>query len=237
MAGESPKKKLILSENDDGDGDEDYDNGRTLGECKLNLAPRKKKLLVFYLNGLLVYKVFCFNKPGIPSDRTSDGKCGNHLVFKRAFAEEFIQFCLERFEVGIWTSAREKTVDGVLDCVMETLRSRLVFVWDQHQLWDHFEGKYSESDTLLIDDQPYKALLNPPYSGIFLDPYNPDNSNDNALDPKKELGEYLDGLAVADDVRLYVKDNPFGQPAISSEHPDWNFYSDVLRKLGKDLHC
>ena len=79
MAGESPKKKLILSENDDGDGDEDYDNERTLGECKLNLAPRKKKLLVFDLNGLLVYKVFCFNKPGIPSDRTPDGKCGNHL--------------------------------------------------------------------------------------------------------------------------------------------------------------
>lgn len=26
------------------------------------------------------------------------------------------------------------------------------------KVWDHFEGKYSESDTLLIDDQPYKAL-------------------------------------------------------------------------------
>lgn len=77
MAGESPKKKLILSENDD--GDEDYDNETTRGECKLNLAPRKKKLLIFDLNGLLVYKVFCFNKPGIPSDRTPDGKCGNHL--------------------------------------------------------------------------------------------------------------------------------------------------------------
>ncbi|XP_062003903.1 uncharacterized protein LOC133721340 isoform X1 [Rosa rugosa] len=256
--GDSYKKNLLSSSNYD--GDEDYDNERTRGICRLNLAPRKKKLLVFDLNGLLVYRVFCFNKSGIPRDRTPDGKCGNHLVFKRAFAEEFMLFCLERFEVGIWTSALEKNVDGVLDCVMEKLRSRLIFVWDQHQctdsgfksletkmkplffkelkrVWDHFEGKFSASDTLLIDDQPYKALLNPPYTGIFLDPYIPDNGTDNALDPKKELGKFLAGLAFADDVQLYVKDNPFGQPAISSEHPDWNFYSHVLRKLGKDLIC
>ncbi|KAL6141804.1 hypothetical protein ACLB2K_060091 [Fragaria x ananassa] len=253
--GDGPKKKLISS---NANGDEDYDNGRTRSICRLNLAPRKKKLLVFDLNGLLVYRVFCFNKGGIPRDRASDGRCGNHIVYKRPFAEEFMLFCLERFEVGIWTSALEKNVDGVLDCVMEKLRSRLIFVWDQHRctdsgyksletkmkplylkelkkVWDHFEGKFSASDTLLIDDQPYKALLNPPYTGIFLDPYIPDNGSDNALDPKKELGEYLAGLAVADDVQLYVKENPFGQPAISSEHPNWNFYSDVLRKLGKYL--
>lgn len=31
----------------------------------------------------------------------------NGAVCRRPFAEEFMQFCLERFEVGIWTSARE----------------------------------------------------------------------------------------------------------------------------------
>ncbi|XP_050380371.1 uncharacterized protein LOC126797713 [Argentina anserina] len=254
--GDGLKKKLISS--NENDGEKHYDNERTQVICTLNLAPRKKKLLVFDLNGLLVYRAFCFNTSVIPRDRAPDGKCGNHLVFKRPFAEEFMLFCLERFEVGIWTSALEKNVDGVLDCLMEKLRSRLIFVWDQHQctdsgfkslekkmkplffkdlkkVWDQFKGKFSASDTLLIDDQPYKALLNPPYSGIFLDPYVPDNGSDNALDPKKELGEYLSGLAVADDVQLYVKQNPFGLPAISSRHPDWNFYSAVIRKLGKYL--
>jgi hypothetical protein len=28
-------------------------------------------------------------------------------VFKRPFSEEFMKFCLERFEVGLWSSAME----------------------------------------------------------------------------------------------------------------------------------
>ncbi|KAK9921148.1 hypothetical protein M0R45_029671 [Rubus argutus] len=70
-----------------------------------------------------------------------------------------------------------------------------------------------------------------PYTGILLESYNPDNASDNALDPKGELGVYLDGLAAANDVQAYVKENRFGVPAISSGHPHCNFYSDVLRGL------
>ncbi|KAM2327126.1 hypothetical protein ACFXTH_013729 [Malus domestica] len=51
--------------------------------------------------------------------------------------------------------------------------------------------------------------------------------------PKGELGKYLDGLADAKDVQIYVKGSPFGQPAISPTHPDWKFYSNVLRRLQK----
>lgn len=28
-------------------------------------------------------------------------------VYKRPYCEEFMKFCLENFEVGIWSSARE----------------------------------------------------------------------------------------------------------------------------------
>jgi hypothetical protein len=28
-------------------------------------------------------------------------------VYKREFSEEFMKFCLERFEVGLWSSAME----------------------------------------------------------------------------------------------------------------------------------
>lgn len=246
MAGESPTKKLILCDGDDDDYNEDPGSECGLSLAKLTLGPRRKNLLVFDLNGLLVYRVYRSNKP--------DGRYGNHLVFRRPFAEEFMQFCLERFEVGIWSSAQEKNVDAVLDCMMANQRTRLLFVWGQSQctdsgfkslekkmkplffkelkkVWHHFEEKHSESDTLLIDDHPYKALLNPPHTGIFLESYNPDNASDNLLDPKGELGVYLDGLAAAKDVQVYVKENPFGLPAISSDHLDWNFYSDVLRGL------
>ncbi|KAG5043847.1 hypothetical protein JHK87_007762 [Glycine soja] len=30
-----------------------------------------------------------------------------NIVFERPFSEEFMKFCLERFEVGIWSSAME----------------------------------------------------------------------------------------------------------------------------------
>ncbi|XP_004303039.1 PREDICTED: probable C-terminal domain small phosphatase [Fragaria vesca subsp. vesca] len=270
MAGKYLGKKVVLSVNEDDDSDHDSvscgsdgndcDNEDTGSHCglslqKLNLGPRKK-LLVFSLNGCLIHRVYGHDKANIPSDRSPDGTYGKHLVFKRPFAEEFMQFCLERFEIGIWSSAQEKHVDGILESVMGRIRNRLSFVWDQAEctdtgfksventrkplfvkdlkgLWKYLDRKYSESDTLLIDDKPYKALLNPPHTGIFLDSYTADNVDDNALDPKGKLGKFLDGLAVAKDVQLYVKDNPFDQPAISQDHPEWKFYSSVLQKLGK----
>ncbi|KAL6145716.1 hypothetical protein ACLB2K_056401 [Fragaria x ananassa] len=109
------REKLILCGDDgDGEGDDEKFNQDT-GIDKLTLEPRRKKLLVFDLNGLLVYRVYRSNKPDVPSDRTPDGKFGNHLVFKRPFAEEFVQFCLERFEIGIWSSALERVQDSKIN--------------------------------------------------------------------------------------------------------------------------
>uniref|UniRef100_A0A803MZP7 Mitochondrial import inner membrane translocase subunit TIM50 n=1 Tax=Chenopodium quinoa TaxID=63459 RepID=A0A803MZP7_CHEQI len=182
-------------------------------------------------------------------------------VYKRPFLDEFMKFCLERFEVGLWSSAQEQNVDLVLDCAFKGLKNRFLFVWDQKQSTDTgfktLENKrkplflkelsklhsylansskgarFSESNTLLIDKDPVKSLCNPAHTGIFPDTYDPSNNNDNALDPKEELGKYLEGLANAedDDVPTYVKANPFGQPAIGPDHPDWDFYSRVRRRL------
>ena len=207
-------------------------------------------------------------------------------VYKRPFCEEFVRFCLERFDVGIWSSARRlvelhlpdlclislldainiiqkfthfsalnmrnrTNLETALDCVIGELKGRLLFVWvgsqirayamnllcikisfgyrfgrteealslslmylsqlsqktttqvvpccliyvltfqDQDdctdsgfstkenknkpiffkelkKLWDNEssnlpwrKGQYSSSNTILIDDKPYKALLNP----------------------------------------------------------------------------
>jgi len=51
------------------------------------------------------------------------------------------------------------------------------------------------------------------------------------IDPNGELCKYLKGLAEAEDVQSYVKDNAFGVPAITSSHPDWDFYSRVRSLL------
>ncbi|XP_050910458.1 uncharacterized protein LOC127125701 isoform X1 [Lathyrus oleraceus] len=240
------------------DSEDDYDDEKDTQEPeldlsleKLNLGP-KKKLLIMNLNGFLLHRVHVRDTKGIPKSRTADYKYRYFLLFKRPFSEEFMKFCLERFEVGIWSSAMEHNIDCALRCAIGSSENKLLFVWDQNKctdsdfkslenekkplffkelkkVWSRVKkgGPYSASNTLLIDDKPYKALLNPPNTTIFTESYDAEDKHDKALDPKGELCKYLKGLAEADDVQAYVKENCFGIPAITSSHSDWSFYSRV----------
>ncbi|CAN6719811.1 unnamed protein product [Malus baccata var. baccata] len=112
------KLQYDSDEVDDDDGDDDC-NEDTGSDCGLSLEKlyigSRKKLVIFSLNGLLVHRVIRYNRAKIPSNRTPDGTYGSYLglttlffdvaVFKRPFCDEFMQFCFERFEVGIWSSA------------------------------------------------------------------------------------------------------------------------------------
>ncbi|MFX6533537.1 HAD family hydrolase, partial [Acinetobacter baumannii] len=156
---------------------------------------------------------------------------GKFYVFKRPFCTEFLKFCFERFEVGLWSSAREHNIDGVLSNITGGARSKLLFVWSQEEcidsgfgclhkeekplflkelkdLWGdkNFKGRFSASNTLLIDDEPHTCLLNPPNTAIFPNPYKKHNRDDTLLGPDGELRKFLDGLADAEDVPSYVKD-------------------------------
>ncbi|CAH1442077.1 unnamed protein product [Lactuca virosa] len=48
-----------------------------------------------------------------------------------------------------------------------------------------------------------------------------------------ELRAFLDGVAEAKDVQSYVKDHPFGEPAITPSHSDWDYYSKIIRFFDK----
>ncbi|OIW19953.1 hypothetical protein TanjilG_30887 [Lupinus angustifolius] len=218
---------------------------------KLNLGPRKK-LLVLNLNGLLVNRIHRSSVNKIPKSSSPDAIYRNFKVFRRPFVEQFMKFCLDRFEVGIWSSAIEHNIEDALSCSIGSSAKKLLFVWDQNQclnsgftslekvtkplffkelkkVWGKIKkgGPYLASNTLLIDDKPYKAFLNPPNTGIFPDSYKVENEDDKALDPKGKLCLYLEGLANANDFPSYVKANPFGQSAITSSHSDWVYYCDV----------
>ncbi|GAB2303389.1 hypothetical protein Dimus_037380 [Dionaea muscipula] len=256
----APRHSLRISKDRDTNCYSDDDEGKDLGLPleKLNLGPRKK-LVILALNGFLVYRTHRY-RGKIPRNRMHDGLFDNHLVYKRPFCQDFMNFCLQRFEIGLWSSGKEHNVYGVLDCVLKELRKRLLFVWDEDKrsyygfksvenkhkplffkelkkVWEMIKppdkrgrGSYSASNTLLIDEDPCKGLLNPPNTGIYPEPYDPDNLADDLLDPKKGLGLYLDGLAEAEDVQAYVEAHPFGQPAIGREHKDWLFYSKIRRR-------
>ncbi|KAK1306343.1 hypothetical protein QJS10_CPA10g01999 [Acorus calamus] len=222
-----------------------------------SISRTRKILLVLDLNGLLADVFF-----DIDNAYRGDKMIGGKTVFKRPFCDEFLKFCFERFSVGIWSSRRRNNVDGLVDFLMGDMKYNLLFCWDQSmctmskfntlenkdkpmvfkdlkKLWNKKvpglpweRGDYSRSNTLLVDDSPYKALCNPSGCGIFPHPYNFMDSKDNSLGPGGELHVYLEALSNAAHVPSYVKTHPFGQRPITQSHPSWKFYIPILRSLG-----
>uniref|UniRef100_A0A2P2JT09 Mitochondrial import inner membrane translocase subunit TIM50 n=1 Tax=Rhizophora mucronata TaxID=61149 RepID=A0A2P2JT09_RHIMU len=173
---------------------------------RASISPYRKKLLILDLNGLLADIV-----PDPPKDCRPDIKISRRAIFKRPFYLDFLKFCFERFEVGIWSSRARKNVDRVVEYLLGDMKRKLLFCWDlshctatqfstlenRHkalvfkelrQIWEKHDpklpwekGYYNESNTLLVDDSPYKALLNPAHTAIFPYPYQFQDVNDNSL--------------------------------------------------------
>ncbi|KAI3733207.1 hypothetical protein L1987_64427 [Smallanthus sonchifolius] len=213
----------------------------------------RKKLLVLDVNGLLVDIVADPDEAHKP-----DTIIGSKAVFKRPFCDEFLKFCFEKFSVGVWTSRTRRNIKRVLDFVMRDTQHQLLFCWDQShctetgfntiensgkplvlkelkKLWEKQDpnlpwdrGVYDESNTLFLDDSPYKALRNPPYTAIFPYTYSYRNAQDNGLGPNGDLRTYLERLATSDNVQKFIEQNPFGQQPITYDNESWNFYQKVI---------
>ncbi|CAA0815315.1 Haloacid dehalogenase-like hydrolase (HAD) superfamily protein [Striga hermonthica] len=166
----------------------------------------EKKLLVLDVNGLLVDI-----SPYVPYDYDPDDIILRKAVFKRPYCDDFLKFCFERFNVGVWTSRARRNMEPILDFLLGNDKSRLLFFWDQShctdtgfttvekrnrplqlkklkKLWDKCEpdlpwerGVYNESNTLLLDDTPSKSLTNPRYNAVFPHTYRFRNVRDNSL--------------------------------------------------------
>lgn len=216
----------------------------------------KKKLIILDVNGLLVDIV---SPP--PKHRKADATIGKKALFKRPFYLDFLNFCFEKFEVAIWSSRMRKNIDKVIDYLMGNMKQRLLFCWDLsyctqtsfktlenknkplvfkdlRKIWEKYDsnlpwekGYYNESNTLLLDDSPYKALLNPPYTSVFPRTFKYQNRRDNSLAAGGALQQYLEGLANAENMQKYVKQHPFGQNAINEKSKFWSFYRGVLNSL------
>ncbi|OIT26528.1 PREDICTED: uncharacterized protein LOC109215191 [Nicotiana attenuata] len=227
------------------------------GDFRMIGGPRmRRKLLILDVNGLLADVV---NPP--PKDCNPDACFSRRAIFKRPYCDEFLKFCFERFDVGIWSSRSKKIIVKVVDYLLGNMKHKLLFCWDMShstqttfktldnkhkplvckelsKVWDRYDpnlpwerGDYDESNTLLLDDSPYKALLNPAHTAIFPHSYNFKVENDDSLGPGGDLRIYLEGLLKAEHVQKYVEQHPFGQRAIDDTSSDWNFYSDVLCSL------
>ncbi|CAK9147948.1 unnamed protein product [Ilex paraguariensis] len=87
----------------------------------------RKKLLVLDVNGLLADIVSY-----VPYGYKADTIIGTKSVFKRPFCDDFLQFCFERFNVGVWSSRTKRNVEWVLDFLMKETRHNLLFCWVSH---------------------------------------------------------------------------------------------------------
>ena len=210
-------------------------------------APAAKKLLVLDVNGLLVATYH--HKHGKLPAGPHHAKLGNFYVYMRPSCEEFLKFCFENFVVGIWSSAREHNVNLFVDFIFKDLKPALAFSWHQQhctttkvkhpdndrkpiflkelsKLWANLNPEqFGPSNSLLVDDSPYKALKNPPNTAIFPRSYTADEADDNFLGV---LQKYLEGLRDSLDVQKYVSENPIGEPSITSESPLWSIFSSIV---------
>ncbi|KAM7278717.1 hypothetical protein ACFE04_005851 [Oxalis oulophora] len=216
-------------------------------------SPLKKKLIILDINGLLADIVY---RP--PQEYEPDAFIAGRAVFKRPFCSEFLKFCFERFEVGVWSSRTKRNVDRLADYLLGEFKSKLLFCWDQSQctvtgfstldnnqksmifkelrkIWEKEEpnltwetGYFNKSNTLLLDDTPYKALLNPPHTAVFPYSYKFEDTNDNLLTEGGDLRVYLEGFFKAEDGQKYVEQHPFGQIAITEQNASWPYYHQIV---------
>ncbi|XP_061365982.1 uncharacterized protein LOC133309242 [Gastrolobium bilobum] len=241
--------------------EEDKSKTLRISSIEKPVVSLKKKLLVLDVNGLLADIVF---PP--PKSHKADAIIVGRAIFKRPFYLEFLNFCFEKFEVGVWSSRTKKNIDAVIDYLMGKMKHRLLFCWDlshctatsfktlenKHKplvfkdlrkIWEKQDpnlpwekGYYNESNTLLLDDSPYKALLNPPHNSIFPHTFRFQNQSDNSLAAGGDLRLYLYGLANVENMLKYVEQHQFGQERVTKRSQSWKFYVKVIDSLSA-RHC
>ncbi|PPD78985.1 hypothetical protein GOBAR_DD24076 [Gossypium barbadense] len=277
---------LLDGRNSEEIGDSVYANETndvSLTIVKTPVSQLRKKLLVLDVNGLLADIIY-----RSPKNYKADAYIAGRAIFKRPFCDDFLRFCFEKFEVGIWSSRNRRNLERVVDFLMGDMKQKLLFCWkssnsepfalcaivyqdsshctttrfktlgnrykplvfkELRKLWRKSDpnlpwekGYYNESNTLLIDDSPYKALLNPLGTAIFPHPFKFDMDDDslgkmtseiiyNTIKFRRCRGElrvYLERLALAENVQKFLELNPFGQIAITERSHDWGFYSRVI---------
>lgn len=189
----------------------------------------RKKLLVLDVNGLLLFRKY--KATSFPQE--FDAVIGEFTIFIRPFAKEFLTWCCDNFIVVIWGTAMKQNLDPLIPLVFgcnqphlvltqaecsdtglqhPTKRGKALLVKDIHRVWEHpnLQGfGFDETNTVLIDDAPYKAAWNPTLTAVHpkaWDPYDSENQplND-CLGPEGDIRIFLMLFQECDDGRKAVK--------------------------------
>ena len=146
-------------------------------------ASARKKLLILDMNNLLVARIFA---PKIQEEHpyaldyvAEADVLGKHFTWKRPGLDEFLDYCLEHFTVGVWSSAWKMNVDKLCGYTFGRRRDRLLFEFNQEHcqavhdsqvkptyeknlttVWEQYL-QYNASNTIILDDSDAKMRNNP----------------------------------------------------------------------------
>ncbi|KAL3838991.1 hypothetical protein ACJIZ3_023582 [Penstemon smallii] len=97
--------------------------------CDIRL---RKKLLVLDLNGLLMDIIpVPRSDVTIQSSYKSDAVLKNKHIYLRPHVNEFMKFCIENFDVGIWTSRMRHNLEPIIDFFFGHHKEDFKFIFDQ----------------------------------------------------------------------------------------------------------
>jgi hypothetical protein len=126
-------------------------------------SPLKNQLLILDLNGTLVSRVK-----------------SNKSMYVRPYSQVFFDYIFENFQVMLWSSAQPHSVK-FMSRIFGKRQEKLIVSWDRksfglsevdynrkvvtikdlNKVWKHFLGKYDATNTVLLDDSPKKAQMQP----------------------------------------------------------------------------
>ncbi|MCO5590705.1 hypothetical protein L7F22_044680 [Adiantum nelumboides] len=201
--------------------------------------------VIFDLNGVLI-KRWDVN-PSLPGV----SKLNKRWIQFRPGCIEFLCKAFSKFKVGIWSTMTHKNVTGVCNLLEQEAHQSLPFfmLWSKDScyqqrgvcrpnkprvladfkplshVWRFFEPYLGFHNTVLIDDSPYKACMNNPYSCIFPDTYE-GCTEDNYL--TDVLWPYLEKMRLSQNVQAYIANNPLGQQPIVVGHKLYYHVQQVM---------
>lgn len=182
-----------------------------------------------------------------PNEIVEDAKVGPFYVYNRPHMREFIEWVHDHFEVGVWSSANTQNTKRLVDYVWGAHVSKISFIWGQERcsnigipvesatkrkhpmflkelknVWSQKKktglARFNQSNTLLIDDSPYKAIRNPANTAIHPRGYTVyEMATDDMLSERGALRVYLEEMSRATSIPDFVKGKPWNGGEITEE--------------------
>lgn len=203
-------------------------------------SPLKNQLLILDLNGTLVSRVK-----------------GNKSMYVRPYSQQFLDYIFNNFNVMLWSSAQPHSVNNMCR-LFGKHKEKLSVIWDRtsfglsksdynrkvvtiknlDKVWQHFQGQYDATNTILLDDSPLKAQLQP-YNCVHPSEFEHGSSAFVSSGESELLHvlNYLKLLQFQSNVANYIRHHPYNtlenDPLENTHQLEYYLFTDDYDKMGK----